>query len=199
MLFNLVVNILSRMLQKAAGERLIKGLGEGLVEEGVTSLQYVDDTFLFVDKEEESARNLKWILTCFEMMYGMRINYNKSEIVPINPLDVEESKRFADIFGCPVGDFPIKYLGIPLHYHKLRREDLQLLIDKIIKWIAGWREKLLSHAGRLILIKTCIASIPTYLMPFFKFPRWVVDLINSHMTNCFWDDYEGHRKMHLAN
>jgi hypothetical protein len=28
---------------------------------------------------------------------------------------------------------------------------------------------------------------------------WVVDLINSHMANCFWDDYEGHKKLHLAN
>jgi hypothetical protein len=73
------------------------------------------------------------------------------------------------------------------------------LIDKIIKRIAGWRGKLLTQARRLILIKTCIASIPTYLLTFFKFPRCVVDLINSHMTNCSWDDYEGHRKLHLAN
>jgi hypothetical protein len=51
----------------------------------------------------------------------------------------------------------------------------------------------------MILIKTCIASIPIYLFYFFKFPRWAVDLINSHMTNCFWDDYKGHRKLHLAN
>jgi hypothetical protein len=133
------------------------------------------------------------------MMSSMRINYNKSELVPINPVGNEESRRFAYIFGCPVGDFPIKYLGIPLHYHKLKRDDLQPLIDKIIKRIAGWRGKLLSHAGRLILIKTCIASMPTYLMSFFKFSRWVVDLINSYMTNCFWDDYKGHRKIHLAN
>jgi hypothetical protein len=69
---------------------------------------YVDDTILFVDKEEELARNLKWTLTCFEMMSGMRINYNKSELVPINPVGNEESQRYADIFGCPVGDFPIK-------------------------------------------------------------------------------------------
>jgi hypothetical protein len=79
------------------------------------------------------------------------------------------------------------------------RESLQPLIDKIIKRIVGWRGKLLTQARRLILIKTCIASIPTYLLTFFKFPRWVVDLINSHMTNCSWDDYEGHRKLHLAN
>jgi hypothetical protein len=79
-----------------------------------------------LDKEEESARNLKWILTCFEMMSGMRINYNKSELVPINPVGNEESQRFADIFGCPVGNFPIKYLGIPLHYHKLKERTSNL-------------------------------------------------------------------------
>jgi hypothetical protein len=48
---------------------------------------------------------------------------------------IEEIHEFADIFGCPVGAFPIKYLGIPLHYSKLRREDIQHLIDKIIKRI----------------------------------------------------------------
>jgi hypothetical protein len=71
----------------------------------------------------------------------------------------------------PVGNFPIKYLGIPLHYQKLRREDLQPLIDKIIKRIAGWRGKLLTRAGRIILIQTCLASIPIYLLSFFKFPQ----------------------------
>jgi hypothetical protein len=63
-------------------------------------------------------------------MSGMRINYHKSEIIPIDPKDIEEVEVFAKIFGCPVGELPIKYLGIPLHYHKLRREDLQLrLVD----------------------------------------------------------------------
>jgi hypothetical protein len=71
----------------------------------------------------------------------------------------------------PVGNFPIKYLGIPLHYQKLRREDLQPLIDKIIKMIAGWRGKLLTRVGRIILIQTCLASIPIYLLSFFKFPQ----------------------------
>jgi hypothetical protein len=98
-----------------------------------------------------------------------------------------------------VGNFPINFLEVHLHYHKLRRHDLQPFIDKIIKRIAEWKGRLLSQAGRMILIKTCIASIPIYLLSFFKFPRWILDLINSHMSNCFWDDYEGHRKLHLAN
>jgi hypothetical protein len=112
---------------------------------------------------------------------------------------VQEVYRWAKIFGCPVGAFPIKYLGIPLHYTKLSMEDLQPLVGKIIKRILGWRRKLLSRARRIALIKTCLANIPMYLLSFFKFPRWAIDLINSHMANCFWDDYEGHRKLHLAN
>lgn len=73
------------------------------------------------------------------------------------------------MFGCPVGDLPITYLGAPLHYEKLKGEYLQPLVDKIIKRIAGWRGKLFSHAGRLLLIKTCLASIPVYLMLFLTF------------------------------
>jgi hypothetical protein len=36
-------------------------------------------------------------------------------------------------------------------------------------------------------------------MSFFKFPKWAMDTINTHMANCMWDDYEGHGKIHLAN
>src|SRR3954467_3050153 len=82
---------------------------------------------------------------------------------------------------------------------KLRREDIQPLIDKILKRIAGWRGKLLSYAARLTLIKTCLASIPIYLLSFLKFSKWALDLINSQMANCLWNDFEGHRKLHLAS
>jgi hypothetical protein len=154
-------------------------------------LQYAVDMVHFLRNDETSVRNLKWILTCFEMMFEMRINYHKSELIPVNIVDEGVLQMYSDVFGCHVGVFPIKYLGIPLHYQKVRREDLQPLIDKIIKRIAGWRGKLLTQAGRVVLIKTCLASIPVYLLSYFKFPRWTIDLINSHIVNCLWDDYGG--------
>jgi hypothetical protein len=46
-------------------------------------------------------------------MSGMQINYYKNELVPINDDQVGKVMRWAKIFGCPVGAFPIKYLGIP--------------------------------------------------------------------------------------
>jgi hypothetical protein len=83
----------------------------------------------FLRNDETSVRNLKWILTCFEMMFEMRINYHKSELILVNIVDEGVLQIYSDVFRCPVGVFPIKYLGIPLHYQKMRRKDLQPLID----------------------------------------------------------------------
>ena len=98
-------------------------------------------------------------------------------------LDEEEANMFARLFCCKVGNFPFSYLGIPLHFHKLKREDIQLVVDKIIKRIAGWRGKLLSYGERLVLLKSCLASIPTYLMSVIKFPKWAIESINSQMAH----------------
>jgi hypothetical protein len=128
----------------------------------------------------------------------MRINFNKSDLIPVN-VNSEECKVLAQVFGCKISEFPIKYLGVPLHFGKLRKEDLQPIIDAIIKRIAGWRGRLLSHASRLVLIRSCLASIPIYLLSVIKFPKWAIRAINSQMAHCLWDNYDGHHKYHLAN
>lgn len=69
---------------------------------GVISLQYADDTIMFVDSDPVLATNLKWVLTCFEQVSGMKINYDKSEMIPLY-MEPHEIDSLAGIFGCPVG------------------------------------------------------------------------------------------------
>jgi len=83
------------------------------------------------------AYNMRWILTHFEKMSGMCTNYHKSELIPMN-LEEHKKQRISEVFRCPEGTFPIKDLWIPLHHQKLRRKDLQPLIDKILRRIVGW-------------------------------------------------------------
>lgn len=103
------------------------------------------------------------------------------------------------MFGCPVVDLPIKYLRVPSHHEKLSREDIQPLVNKIIKKIASWRGKLLSHAARVTMIRTCIISIPINLLSFIKFPKWAIMILDTHMANCLWNDSDGNHKYHLVN
>jgi hypothetical protein len=65
--------------------------------------------------------------------------------------------------------------------------------------MAGWKGKLLSSAGKLTLLKSCLSSIPIYLLSVIKFPKWAIENINSHMANFLWHDQEGKHKYHLAN
>jgi hypothetical protein len=93
-----------------------------------------------------------------------------------------------NFFCCRLGSFLFKYLGVPLHYEKLKREDIQPIVDKIIKRVVGWKEKLLSYGARLTLLKACLASIPIYLLSVIKFPKWAIKAINTQMENFFWND-----------
>lgn len=119
------------MLSKASHHGFIQGLCESICPGGVISLQYADDTILFSSSNSDKASNLKWVLTCFEQVSGMKINYSKSELIPVG-MSPEQVAPFLSIFGCTEGTFPIKYLGIPLHYDNLRKEDIQPLVDKIL-------------------------------------------------------------------
>jgi hypothetical protein len=60
------------------------------------------------------------------------------------------------------------YLGIPIHVKKLRKHDLQLVNCKMIKRTNPWQERLMSSGGRLILINSCLSSIPMYMMGFYN-------------------------------
>jgi hypothetical protein len=169
-----------------------------LCPKGVISLQYVDDTLLFLGHDNMSSFHLKWLMLCYENLLGMRINYHKSNMTPIG-LEEEEAQQYAKIFCCKIRAFPFRYLGVPLHFDKLRREDIQLVVDVIFKRIRDWSGRLLSYNARLILLKSCLASIPIYLMFVIKFLRWAIDDINSQMSNFFWNDTKEKHRYHLSN
>jgi hypothetical protein len=52
-----------------------------LITKGITILQYADDTILCLQDDEEKARNVKMLLYIYEQMSGLKINFEKSEVV----------------------------------------------------------------------------------------------------------------------
>jgi hypothetical protein len=44
----------------------------------------------------------------------------KSDLFTIN-VEEDEARVFAQIFGCKLADFPFIYLGVPLHFSKLKK------------------------------------------------------------------------------
>ena len=52
--------------------------------------------------------------------------------------------------------------------------------------MGGWRGKLLSPGGRLVLVKAVLSAIPTYIMSAFQMPAGVWRRIENAMRSFFW-------------
>ena len=67
-----------------------------------------------------------------------------------------------------------KYLGLPANVGLDKTDCFQFLIERIVKRISGWKEKLLPPGGKEILLKAVIQAIPTYAMSVFKIHKKIV-------------------------
>jgi hypothetical protein len=101
LLFNLLTDVFTRMLLKAAQG----GPMYSLYLEGFIILQYVDDTLLFLKLDKVAMCHMKWLMVCYEHLSDMKINYRKSDMTPIN-MDEGEANGYAKIFCCKIGCFP---------------------------------------------------------------------------------------------
>ena len=79
-LFNVVVDMLVVLVNRAKQDGQVGGLIPHLVEGGVSILQYADDTIIFMEHDLVKARNMKLVLCLFEQLSGLKINFNKSEL-----------------------------------------------------------------------------------------------------------------------
>ena len=122
LLFNLVANMLAILIKRANGQGSFQGVVPHLVDNGLSILQYADDTILFMDHDLEEVKNLKLVLSTFERLSGLKINFHKSELFCYGKAK-EVEKEYTRLFGCGSGSFPFKYLGIPIHHKKLSNKD----------------------------------------------------------------------------
>lgn len=76
-------------------------------------IQYADDTILVLPACPRQATLVKGILTDYATSIGLKINFQKSTLIPIN-LDEVSTSHLVQIFGCSVGTMPFTYLGLPL-------------------------------------------------------------------------------------
>jgi hypothetical protein len=192
-----VADGLSTILETASKRGVIRGVTHHLVSGGLTHLQYADDTVLFIQNTEENIVNLKFLLFCFEEMSRLKINYHKSEVYTIGNGEVE-TELIANAFNCKVGKFPMKYLGLPISYKRLSKEELSNSTRKVEKRIETWKCNQLSYGGRSILINTSLSSIPMYTMGFYWLHEGTQKRLDSARGRFFWEGVGNKKKYHMV-
>ena len=103
-------------------------------------------------------RSLKTILDAFSAATGLAINFHESTFVPLH-ISPTVSEDMASILGCPVSCLPQTYLGLPLSPRKLRVADYKPLLDSFDRYLSGWKAKLLSTGGWLVLVNAVLGGL----------------------------------------
>ncbi|WVZ91755.1 hypothetical protein U9M48_037881 [Paspalum notatum var. saurae] len=194
-LFNIVADMLAIIINRAKSEGKVNGVIPHLVEDGLFILQYADDTVIFLDHDLEKA-NMKVFLCLFEKLSGLKINFHKSEIFCFGQAK-ECENDYSELFGCRLGSFPFRYLGLSMHYRKLRNSDWRHIEERFKKRRIGWKGKLLSVGGRLVLINSVLSSLPMFMLSFFAIPKGILKKLEYLRSRFFWQNDQHKKKYHL--
>lgn len=111
----LAADLLQTILNKARERGILKLPFELNHTSNFPILQYADDTLIIMQALAPQLIDLKGLLQSFGSSTGLKVNYNKSMIVPINLLE-ERLDQLARTFNCQKGSLPFTYLHWGCHW-----------------------------------------------------------------------------------
>jgi len=105
----------------------------------------------------------------------------------------------AQALRVPIFEKTGKYLGIPTEWGQSKKELFAWILARVNSKLEGWKEKLLTKAGKEVLIKSVVQAIPTYAMSIFKLPVSICRAIERHIASFWWQKGDAQRGTHWKN
>ena len=147
-------------------------------------IQYADDTLILLPACPVQALTIKNIFTDYADSIGLKINFHKSTLIPIN-CEAACYNELSNIFGCNVGSMPFTYLGLPLGTTKPSVQDLMPLVCTMERRMSSTLA-LMSYGARLSLLNTMITSLVIFALCTLRLPPKIIELLDKLRRKCLW-------------
>jgi hypothetical protein len=145
----------------------------------------------------ESAKNLKLLLYIFESMSGLKINFEKSEVLLIQSDDAK-LQSYTELFNCQPGSWPIKYLGTPVCARRTTVAEMNFVEEKIKQGMEGWMSGSMSIGGRVTKIDACLSNSAVYQMSLRLLHKTNIDGMEKPIRAFLWASTQRKRRYHLV-
>lgn len=123
----MIMEVLSRLLDKAETDGHFT-LHPLCSTPKLTHLLFADDLLVFFDGSRTSTEGIKTVMNRFKDWSGLDINESKSEIFYGGYSETQVSD-LSGLSGFRHGEFPTRYLGLPLSPKKISAATLQPFLD----------------------------------------------------------------------
>ncbi|XP_059627616.1 uncharacterized protein LOC132270455 [Cornus florida] len=161
LLFVLIIDVLSSTIIKSINESSQFSYHWRCRANQIFHLCFADDVILFCHGDLYSLDVLIKSFDSFSKLSGLKPNLAKSNIFTVG-VNEETQNTLVNGSGFVVGQFPFRYLGLPITASRLSTTDCKVLVERIIARISSWTSRFLSYAGRLQLIKATLINIHSY-------------------------------------
>jgi hypothetical protein len=192
LLFVLVADLLQSIINNANSMNLLKHALNQDFGQDYPIVQYADDNLIILPTDVIQLFTLKGLLRSFADSTGLRVNYTKSFLVPIN-VDERKALHLAQTIGCQVAAMSFTYLGLPLGTTRPSVEEFFPLVNKIERRMMGM-SKMLSYQGKLILINSVLSALPTFYMCALKIPISILEQVDKYRKHSLWNKGDVNRK-----
>jgi hypothetical protein len=96
--------MLAIIIEHAKNDGQVEGVVSHLVDGGLSILQSANDTILLMEHDLVKARNLKLILSAFEQLSGLKINFHKRELFCFGEAQ-DEASLYAELLATGKASF----------------------------------------------------------------------------------------------
>jgi hypothetical protein len=136
------------------------------------------------------------IIDTYEIGSGQKINLHKTAVFFSRSTCLSRRKEILDLSDLLEANRYDSYLGLPTLVGKNKNHAFKEIKERVIRKLNNWKSKLLTLAGKEVLLKAIVQAIPTYSMSVFLLPVSLCKELNQLMQSFWWVHLSNDSKIH---
>ena len=132
-------------------------------------------------------------------MPGKKVNKNKSKIFFSPNVSVQVKLDICQQLGIQATNNLGRYLGFPILHKGRNGNAYNFVIERVQDKLVGWKARVLSLAGKRVLINSASTPIVEYYMQCCALLAKVCKPVDKLHRDFLWVSTEEKRKLHLVN
>lgn len=163
----------------------------------ISHLLFADDLLLFAKATLREATKLDECLAKYMAWLGKKLKRDKSSVHFSKNFQGQAILSILDQLRLKKLPPKAKHLRLPLLFPRAWMRAVEDIKEKFFSKISGWKVKMLSQAGRMVMIKAVATALPSYLMSFYLLPQSWCKEIDRALKN-FWWGYSDEKARYLS-